>query len=161
MKYRNDTIIAFGLIVFCLINYFYLIPSQVIKQGSQSTYVYIVNTFLFLSSIGYFFQGILQKKFLTSGNQENKINKDSKKSIIIIILVAIWILLMDYLGFLLSTIVFLIVSIATLSNPPRNYPKLLILSILFSLFIYILFTVILKTILPEGILEVLLQDIIY
>jgi len=158
LKFGKETKMAFGLIIFCFFNYFYLIPSQVIEQGSQPTYPLVVNTFILLSSVGYLFQSIYQKNILAINNQKNRIFSEKKKSIIIIIFVVIWVLLLEYLGFLISTIMFLIASI-TVCSDSRNYTKIFILSILFSLFLYFLFTVFLKTMLPEGFLESILENI--
>ncbi len=166
MKIGRETKIASGLIVFCLFNYFYLIPSQVINQGSVPTYPFIVNTLILLSSVGYFFQSIFQNTITTKEANSQK-NKDAQKkqknnaqrAIVIIILIGIWVLALDYIGFLLSTIIFLAGSIITCGS--RNYTKVVIISILFPLFMYFLFRGVLKTTLPEGFLENILEKIIF
>jgi len=162
LKIGRETKIAFGLIVFCLFNYFYLIPSQVINQGSVSTYPFTINTLILLSSVGYFFQSIFQniKKTNSQKNKSaQKIQKNAQRAIVIIILIGIWVLALDYIGFLLSTIIFLAGSIITLGS--RNYTKIVIISILFPLFMYFLFRGVLKTTLPEGFLENILEKIIF
>jgi len=162
LKIGRETKIAFGLIVFCLFNYFYLIPSQVINQGSVPTYPFTINTLILLSSVGYFFQSIFQniKKTNSQKNKSaQKIQKNAQRAIVIIILIGIWVLALDYIGFLLSTIIFLAGSIITLGS--RNYTKIVIISILFPLFMYFLFRGVLKTTLPEGFLENILEKIIF
>ena len=163
MKIRRETKIASGLIVFCLFNYFYLIPSQVINQGSVPTYPFIVNTLILLSSVGYFFQSIFQNTIKETDNQKNKDaqkkQKNAQRAIVIIILIGIWVLALDYIGFLLSTIIFLAGSIIVCGS--RNYIKVAIISILFPLFMYFLFRGELKTTLPEGVLENILEKIIF
>lgn len=163
MKIGRETKIASGLIVFCLFNYFYLIPSQVINQGSVPTYPFIVNTLILLSSVGYFFQSIFQNTIKETDNQKNKDaqkkQKNAQRAIVIIILIGIWVLALDYIGFLLSTIIFLAGSIIVCGS--RNYIKVAIISILFPLFMYFLFRGVLKTTLPEGFLENILEKIIF
>lgn len=163
MKIRRETKIASGLIVFCLFNYFYLIPTQVIKQGSVPTYPLIVNTLILLSSVGYFFQSIFQKIIKDRNSQKNKslekIQKPIWKAIVLIIFIGIWVSVLDYVGFLLSTIVLLIGSIILFGS--HNYTKIIIISILFSIFVYFLFRGVLKTALPEGFLENILERIIF
>jgi len=163
LKIGRETKIALGLIVFCLLNYFYLIPTQVIKQGSAPTYPLIVNTIILLSSIGYFFQSIFKKIIKDRNYQKNKsfkkIQKSVLKAIVLIIFMGIWVSVLGYVGFLLSTIIFLMGSIIVCGS--RNYSKIVILSILFSLFLYFLFRAVLKTALPEGFLEKILEKIIF
>jgi len=163
LKIVRETKIAFGLIVFCLFNYFYLIPSQVINQGSIPTYPFIVNTLILFSSVGYFFQSIFQSTIKEADSQKSKDaqkkQKNAQRAIVIIILIGIWVLALDYIGFLLSTIIFLAGSIIVCGS--RNYTKVSIISILFPLFIYFLFRGVLKTTLPEGFLENILEKIIF
>jgi len=163
MKIGRETKIASGLIAFCLFNYFYLIPSQVISQGSVPTYPLIVNTLILLSSIGYFFQSIFQKIIKDRDNQKNKslktIQKPIWRAVVLIIFIGIWVSVLDYVGFLLSTIILLIGSIILFGS--RNYTKTIIISILFPLFVYFLFRGVLKTALPEGFLENILERIIF
>jgi len=162
LKIRRETKIASGLIVFCLFNYFYLIPSQVINQGSVSTYPFTINTLILLSSFGYFFQSIFQNIKKTNSQKNKgaqKKQKNAQRAIVIIILIGIWVLALDYIGFLLSTIIFLAGSIIAFGS--RNYTKIVIISILFPLFMYFLFRGVLKTTLPEGFLENILEKIIF
>lgn len=163
MKIGRETKIALALIVFCIINYFYLIPSQVIKQGSAPTYPLIVNTLILLSSIGYFFQSIFQKVIKDRNSQKNKslktIQKPIWRAVVLIIFIGIWVSVLDYVGFLLSTIILLIGSIILFGS--HNYTKIIIISILFSIFVYFLFRGVLKTALPEGFLENILERIIF
>lgn len=165
MKIGRETKVASGLIVFCLFNYFYLIPSQVINQGSVPTYPFIVNTLILLSSVGYFFQSIFQNT-ITIKEADSQKNKDAQKkqknaqrAIAIMILIGIWVLMLDYIGFLLSTIIFLAGSIVVCGS--RNYTKVVVISILFPLFMYFIFRGVLKTTLPEGFLENILEKIIF
>jgi len=159
----RDGKIGLGLIIFCLLNYFYLIPSQVINQGSVPTYPFIVNTLILLSSVGYFFQSIFQKDIKQTNSQKSKASEKGYKSvwkaIFIIIFIGIWISLLDFMGFLLSTIIFLIGSILVCGS--RNYIKIIIISILFPIFMYFIFRGVLKTTLPEGFLENILEKIIF
>lgn len=163
MKIGREAKIASGLIVFCLFNYFYLIPSQVINQGSVPTYPFILNTLILFSSVGYFFQSIFQKIIKDRNGQKNKslkkILKPIWKAIVLIIFIGIWVSVLDYLGFLLSTMIFLIGSIILYGS--RNYTKVVIISILFPLSMYLLFRGVLKTTLPEGFLENILEKIIF
>jgi len=162
LKIGRETKIAFGLIVFCLFNYYYLIPSQVINQGSVPTYPFIVNTLILLSSVGYFFQSIFQN-IKETDNQKSKDGqkkqKNAHRAIVIIILIGIWVLMLDYVGFLLSTIIFLAGSIVVCGS--RNYTKIVVISILFPIFMYFIFRGVLKTTLPEGFLENILEKIIF
>ena len=165
MKIGRDGKIALGLIAFCLLNYFYLLPTQVIQQGSSPTYPLIINTLLLVSSVGYFFQSIFQKTTKDANIQKDKksiktrIPKPMLKAITETIFIIVWVTVLDYVGFLLSSMVFLTASIILYGS--RNYFKISTISILFPLAIYFLFKVILKTTLPEGILESILDKIIF
>lgn len=159
MKIGRETKIASVLIVFCLFNYFYLIPSQVINQGSTPTYPLIVNTLILFFSVGYFFQSIFQKIIKVKNGQKNKGLKTVWRAVVLIIFIGIWVSVLDSLGFLLSTIILLIGSIILFGS--RSYTKTIIISIIFPIFVYFLFRGVLKTALPEGFLEDILERIIF
>jgi len=170
LKIGREGKIALGLITFCLINYFYLIPTQVVQQGSSPVYPLIVNTFILVSSIGYFYQSTLRRKRVSEGEEfeEKKVSstekggKSIKPALRVIAQTAfiiIWVTVLEYVGFLLSSMVFLAASIILYGS--RNYFKIITASILFPLVIYLLFKVVLKTALPEGILENLLGSVFF
>ena len=46
MKPRKDLTIALGIIAFCVLNYVYLIPTQVAAEGSKTAYPHLLNIML-------------------------------------------------------------------------------------------------------------------
>lgn len=68
--------------------------------------------------------------------------------------ILVYILLMSRLGFIVSTILFLLVMFALLCpvNQKKNYFLYLVVAIVFTLFVYVIFRYVLKIILPQGIL---------
>jgi hypothetical protein len=64
--------------------------------------------------------------------------------------------LLNNIGFIISTALFLVISMTICGE--RSFIKTLISSLLFTFFIYFIFRILLKTPLPEGFLETILEN---
>jgi len=165
LKTGMDTKISIGVITFCVLNYFYFIPNQVKAEGSSVIYPMIVNTLMFIFSIGYFFQSAFGKNVEGEAPLEyravsyTKGSKPLLKVVLIIISLVIWVSILEYVGFLLSSILFLFIT--TIIFGSRSYWKNILVSLVLPLSLYFLFRVLLNSALPDGILEQLLEKLIY
>jgi putative tricarboxylic transport membrane protein len=77
-----------------------------------------------------------------------------KNTVFVLVSLAAYIFLMEKIGFLVSTLIYLISQMALLEREKqnRNYLKYFIISIASSLAIYFLFTTVFNMVLPRGIL---------
>lgn len=76
---------------------------------------------------------------------------NDKRVLITFILLAFYLFGMPSLGFLISTFVYLVLQISVLSDKDnRNYIKIIILSFVFTLIIFLTFTRLLNMMLPRG-----------
>lgn len=156
MKINKNVIIALGLIFFCIFNYFYLIPDQVIKHGSSPYYPVIVITFILFFSILYTVLSITKKNNENVIIQEYRYPKrvNNLRVIITIILLILYVNLIEVFGFILTTTMTLIVSMVLYGS--RDYFKVGLISFLFTLILTYVFRILLHSILPGGILEQLI-----
>jgi ABC-type Fe3+-siderophore transport system permease subunit len=73
------------------------------------------------------------------------------KVVLILLLMGVYAFVLPWLGFLVSTLVFLTVLLYLLSQKPkRKLIKLLIISIVTVVFIYVIFSYVLTTVFPAG-----------
>lgn len=156
MKINKNVIIALGLIFFCIFNYFYLIPDQVIKHGSSPYYPLIVITFILFFSILYIILAIIKKNNENVSIQEYRYPKrlDNLRVIITMILLILYVSLIEVFGFILTTTITLIVSIVLYGS--RDYFKMGLISFSFALILSYVFRILLHSTLPGGILEQLI-----
>lgn len=156
MKINKNIIIALGLIFFCIFNYFYLIPNQVIRQGSSPYYPLTIITFILFFSILYLVLAVIKK------NNENVIIQEYRhperlgnlRVIITIILLILYVNLIEVFGFILTTTITFIMSIFLYGS--RDYFKMGLILFLFSLILSFVFRILLHSTLPGGILEQLI-----
>lgn len=156
MKINKNITIALGLIFFCIFNYFYLIPNQVIKQGSSPHYPLIIITFILFFSILYLVLAIIKKNnenvIIQEGRYLNRL--DNLRVIITIILLILYVNLIEVFGFILTTTITFIMSIFLYGS--RDYFKMGLILFLFSLILSYAFRILLHSTLPGGILEQLI-----
>lgn len=175
MKASLNLKVAIGLIVFCLFNYFYLIPVEVIAEGAPPTYPYLVNSLLLLFSLGFLvesFAGMRAEKAEEEPGRREQAEAEARRGMsdqqstvrkairvgILFALMAGWYWTLEAGGFLLTAIIFL-----ALSSPlygARSPFKIGVLALLMPFIVHFLFRS-LGTALPEGPLEELITTIIY
>lgn len=108
----------------------------------------VISVILFvLSGINLYFKILSEKK--NTDNIEKK-ETDIKKTLIVILVFAIYILLIGKLGYLSSTILFSFIVISILKQKAMILK--IVYSIIFPVTLYLLFTHIFKVTLPVGIL---------
>lgn len=163
MNVRSEISIAGVLIGFCLINYFYLIPTQVVAEGSSPVYPTLINTMLLLFAVAYLVEGVSSWRKIKSDaapqvSGEGEGNKVFARPVAMLIVTGVWVLTLEYVGFIVSTGLFLAISSRIFGS--KSWPKTLALSVVMPLIIYFIF-VGLKSLLPEGPLEELIRSILF
>lgn len=160
MNVRSEMSIAGLLIGFCMLNYFYLIPTQVVAEGSSLIYPVLVNTMLLCFSIAYLAEGIrswrretLPKNKATAAGGAG--NGFYWRPIAMLVVTGFWVLTMEWIGFLFSTFIFLTLSSRIFGS--KSWGKTLALSLVMPLVVYLIFWG-LKSVLPEGPLEGLIRS---
>ena len=160
MNVRSEMSIAGLLIGFCMLNYFYLIPTQVVAEGSSLVYPALVNTLLLCFSIAYLAEGIRswrretlpKNKATTAGGAGNGVYW---RPIAMLVVTGFWVLTMEWIGFLFSTFIFLTLSSRIFGS--KSWRKTLALSLVMPLVVYLVFWG-LNSVLPEGPLEGLIRS---
>ena len=142
MSIRSEIAFASGLIAFCLFNYLYLIPSQVVAEGSSATYPNLMNFLLLAFALAYWTEGFLmyRKENLKGVRQEKKSGNFWAlywRPLVLLVIIAAWILTLGFAGFLLSTFIFLVFS--SMLFGATNILRVLILSIVMPLLVFTLF----------------------
>ena len=84
---------------------------------------------------------------------DNKPKSNNKNTFLVLTSLAAYIFLMEKIGFLVSTLIYLISQMALLEKGKenRNYLKYLVVAIISSIAIYVLFTTVFNMVLPRGI----------
>ncbi len=162
MKVRNELVIVLVLLVFCIINYFILIPHQIVAEGSSSIYPNLINFMLLAFTLVYGVEVIRCMRKETSENDGAKISikgffSSYGRTIILIVLTGGWILAMDIAGFILSSVIFLLAASQVFGS--RSLWKSAALSLIMPFLFYGLFRG-LNSLLPEGPVESLLSNLI-
>ncbi len=164
MNLRSEISIAGVLIGFCLINYFYLIPTQVVAEGSSPVYPTLINTMLLLFAVAYLVEGVSSwQKIKSDAAQQEQVssegvgNKVFARPVAMLAVTGVWVLTLEYVGFIVSTCVFLVISSRIFGS--KSWPKTLTLSVVMPFIIYFIF-VGLNSLLPEGPLEELIRSIL-
>lgn len=153
MKIKNRSELNFGILIW-IVNLLYLFLTVKIKVRSEGvssrTIPYILCLILGVLGAVQIFKGL---------NMESKIIKknesvDKKTVLKVSLLILGYILIFEYIGFLLSTINFLFFMFLILSpeNQKINKKRYLFISSIISLSVYIFFKYSLDIMLPEGIL---------
>lgn len=143
---NKDQKFGIVLLIFCFILWFFLIPTQ-ISSTKDAVYPRLVNVWIAIC-------GILL--ILKSWKSTEKIILDEAKDkqgiirvIAIVIIFLIYIFIIDFLGFFISSFIFII--ILMLSFGVRQWIKLISVPIIILLFLYFLIEKVLVFPLPKGI----------
>lgn len=162
MKPRKELIIALGLLAFCGLNYFYLIPVQVEAEGSSSTYPILLNIMMAIFSVAYAIEAFrLMKKQAAEGLAEQETGPGFMalygRTLLLIAATAIWLFVMGAAGFILSTFLFLLVASYIFGS--RSKWKPIVLSLAMPFIFYSIFRG-LNSQLPEGPIESILGNLL-
>lgn len=162
MNARSEMSIAGVLIGFCLLNYFYLIPTQVVAEGSSPVYPALINTMLLCFSIAYLAESFRswrretrrEKKAITADDADYRIYW---RPLAMLVVTGLWVLTLEWIGFLFSTFLFLMLSSRIFGS--KSWRKTLTLSVVMPLVVYSIFWG-LNSVLPEGPLEGLIRSLL-
>ena len=161
MNARSELSIAGVLIGFCILNYFYLIPTQVVAEGSSPVYPLLVNSMLLCFSLAYLAEAVRVVRREKASGQGDAGKKASGHSLWrplgMLAATGAWVLTMEWLGFILSTFLFLLIASRIFGS--KKWIPTLGLSVIMPLAIHFIF-VALNSVLPEGPVEELLSMII-
>jgi hypothetical protein len=162
MNARSELSFASAIIAFCMFNYFYLIPTHVVAEGSSMVYPALINTMLLLFALAYWAEGFLlyRKEKLAQAAKEQGGESFLKvywRPISLLAITAIWIFTIEWAGFLLTTIVFLFC--ASHIFAASSLKKVIIFSLALPLIVFSLFYTV-NAPLPEGPLEAVIFAVI-
>ena len=155
-------------IVMLLFSGFYLIYAQQIKTRPKLTPGYasarimppLLGVLLAILSIVCIYQGIRQMraKDEDASGKEKKMDRGDLMAVVFTFAVIIgYVIVMPTLGFILSTIIYLILQMIILSpKEKRNYVLFAIVAVVFTALVFVAFRVGLQQLLPRGPIESLL-----
>lgn len=143
---NKDQKFGIVLLIFCFILWFFLIPTQ-ISSTKDAVYPRLVNVWIAICGI------LLILKSWKSTEKiildESKDEKGIIRVVATVIIFLIYIFMIDFLGFFISSFMFII--ILMLSLGVRQWIKLISVPIIILLFLYFLIRKVLFFPLPEGI----------
>lgn len=167
-KYKQDIVPGIVLTVFSLL-YLACIPQIKIFDGLGATPLnnrfvpYLWGGFLLVLSLWLIIRGLgKRKKFLAEGGTVTKFDwkatLDKYREVIAsFVCLTIYVALMDAIGFVIMTIVYLFVQILILTpreNWKKNYIPAAITAVVCGVVLYIIFREMLNVLLPVGILSI-------
>jgi hypothetical protein len=145
------------LFAFSIINQVYLIPVEIISQGSSGTFPYLLNEVLVVFTILYLIETLRRKKLKIDKSARISIDSSAVKPVILLIILFLWTETVEYIGFILSS-ASLLAATAFLYGE-RSIIKICWLSIIAPFLIFIFFAL-LKSTLPLGPIEIYLLSTI-
>lgn len=162
MNARYELSLAIVLIGFSMLNYFYLIPTQVVAEGSSPVYPALINTMLLCFSLAYLAEGVRCWRKEKAEQEEGGAcstggGKLMLRPLLTLVVTGAWVLSMEYLGFIISTFIFLMLASRIFGS--TNWGKTMILSVAMPLIISFVFRG-LNALLPEGPAEELINLIL-
>ena len=154
MRIRKDFVGLLFLVTLAAVNYWHLIPRQVVAEGSDPAYPLLLNGILFGLAIFYAFE--IVRSFLRGGGTLAVLHvnwRATGKVALLLCAIGGWAYAMNMYGFIPCTTVFLAVGAWLYGE--RSIPKILSLILISPLALYIVFTLF-GSYLPQGPLEQLL-----
>jgi len=133
------------LLIFCLILWFFIIPTQ-ISSTKDAVYPRLVNVWIAICGILLILKSWKSTEKIIS--DESKDEKGIIRVVAIVIIFLIYIFMIDFLGFFISSFAFII--ILMLSFGVRDWKKLISVPIIILLFLYFLIEKVLVFPLPKG-----------
>ena len=154
-------------IVMLLFSGFYLYNAQEIKTRPKLTPSYasarimpiLLGILLAILSVICIIQGIRQMKAPAKTEETGKkLERGDLMAVVFTFAVIIgYIIIMPYLGFILSTIIYLFLQMLILSpKEKRNIPVFALVTVVFTAIVFVAFRIGLQQLLPRGIIESLL-----
>jgi hypothetical protein len=153
----REVFIFSGVLCFSLVNHFFFIPTYVVEEGTPAVYPILLNVGLLVFGAFYLLEIFLTGKDSDESSdeaQENKLVKTGRV-IVLLVLMGIWIYIMEHVGFLLSSAVFLF--LASFCYGSRELIKILLVSTILPLTIYLIFFAV-GSALPEGLFDQTLRS---
>lgn len=143
---KTDQKLGLGLLIFCLIMWFFIIPNQVAGKA-QSLFPRIITIFIGIPSL---FLIIIQK----DSQRQTVFSLEERKGIARVIITAIiffiYILVINFLGFFISSFVASLLFMLYFGT--RDWRKIIVIPVMLLLFIYFLIERLLGFPLPSGII---------
>lgn len=131
-----------GILAVILIQQFPVLEAS--SDPGPRLFPYIGSVGIILCSIGIFFRK-------NQGNEEDIVSKATViKSLFLIGILVVYGFSLEFLGFLISTPIFLFILITLFSNDKKSYVKATAISLLISFLLYFIFQNFLNIILPSG-----------
>jgi hypothetical protein len=148
--HKNFVSIAL-LAAFLLINHFYLVPVQVIAQGSPATFPHLLNALLAICTIFYLIETVRRRRHGLDAKDVLPVDMQAAaKPALLLLSIWIWAACIDSFGFIIPSI--LLLAATSLLYGERSIRKIAALAILFPIFAFVFFTL-LKTKLPSSFIE--------
>lgn len=141
LDWKTDFYMAF---VFLMMGVFTYIQSQKIPD-TPAEFPILIAICLFIAAFIQMFMALARR-----GIKAEKVEHKIRPVIIITAMTAIYIFLISYVGYLLSTVLLVYFVIAVLGYKPKK--QMLLISCLATLIIFVMFKVVLRVPLPMGIL---------
>lgn len=138
---KKNLVLGLLLILICLI--FYLMIFQL--RSDVRLYPLFTTTILLAFSIGLLVQNHFSK--VEEEEEEDKEEVDIKQLLFVIVTSGVYVALMNIVGYVVSTLVYLLVMLFGLKLEKK---KAILIGVGFTIFIYLLFKVALKVPLPKG-----------
>lgn len=162
MKPRKELVIALVILAFCALNQFYFIPGQVAAEGSSTTYPHLLNGMLAAFALAYLFEAVRLLRKQAGQAEEDDGPKPSftavyGRTLLLIATTGAWLFSMEAAGFILSTVIFLIIAAYIFGSRSRWKP--LVLGLAMPLIFYGVFWG-LNSQLPQGPVEAVLSHIL-
>ena len=164
MSFKKCRDLILGVFMLAL-SVFYLIFAQQIKTKPKLTPSYasdrimptILGILLAILSVFLIVQGLKQLKTQDDGEVKKADRADTIAVILTFAIIICYIIVLPYLGFVLSTLIYLFCQMLILAPPDkRNYVLFAIVAVVFTLLVFFAFRVGLSQPLPRGPIESLL-----
>ena len=153
-------------IVMLLFSGFYLIYAQQIKTRPKLTPSYasarimptLLGILLAALSVICIIQGVRQLKTVSNEEKAKKMDRGDLMAVVFTFAVIIgYVIILPMLGFILSTVIYLILQMIILSPAgKRNYLLFAIVAVVFTGIVFVAFRVGLQQLLPRGVIESLI-----
>lgn len=151
MRVRKDIASLVLLCILVAVNYLYLIPAQVVTEGSDPVYPLLLNGILAFLLVCYALELLRSRRKLgISLVVWQIVPRQAGKVILLLALVWIWAAVLDHLGFILPTMGFL--GIAVWLYGERSWRNILVTMLVSPVLLYLVF-VLFGSYLPQGPLE--------
>jgi len=147
---NSDQKVGLVLLIFCLTMWFFIVPTQ-IKGVRESVYPKFIIIWIGVGSFLLVLQGWKKdasKRILYRLQKQNKKNKKGIVRVIVIaILFSIYIFMIDFLGFFISSFLFLVITMLIIGV--RDWRKLILMPAIMLLLVFLMGKLLIF-LLPKG-----------